>query len=151
MAISKKDCLLLLTELSEQGIDCKQQIKYLINSDTVSLETLKFINDNRQLDLTNFYEKLRKSYNKKKSTLYINIVKELEEPNDVLTTLNSYSLQVMLYSKNVDNKRMFYKFTRIDEVYKCLLHYMTTYDLIPCIKLLQLIKADIKALENCYR
>ena len=78
-------------------------------------------------------------------------MKDLEEPQDVLTTLNSYTLQVLLFSKDVEDKQMFYDFTRLDEVYKCLAYYLKTFDLIPCIKVLQLIKADIKVLETCYR
>lgn len=151
MAITKNDCLLLLTEIQDTGIDCKEVISQLIREGKPSLNVLKFINTHRPLDLSNFYEKLRKSYNNKKSTLYINIMKEVEDPQTVLTTLNSYSLQVLLFSKELEDKQQFYTFSRIDEVYKCLNYYIQTYDLIPCIKLLQLIKADIKVLETLYR
>lgn len=151
MAITKNDCLLLLSEISDQGIDCKSITQQLIKEGKPSLEILKFINNYKPFDLINFYEKLRKSYNNKKSTLYINIMKEVEDPQTVLTTLNSYSLQALLFSKDLEDKQQFYNFSRIDEIYKCLNYYIQTYDLIPCIKLLQLIKADIKALETLYR
>ena len=151
MAITKNDCLVLLSELTDKGIDCTQYVKQVIKDNGPSVEVLQFINENRELDLTRFYEKLRKSYNSKKSSLYINIMKDLEEPQDVLTTLNSYTLQVLLFSKDVEDKQMFYDFTRLDEVYKCLAYYLKTFDLIPCSKVLQLIKADIKVLETCYR
>lgn len=151
MAITKNDCLLLLSEISDQGIDCKPITQQLIREGKPSLEVLKFINKYKPFDLINFYEKLRKSYNNKKSTLYINIMKEVEDPQTVLTTLNSYSLQALLFSKDLEDKQQFYNFSRIDEIYKCLNYYIQTYDLIPCIKLLQLIKADIKALETLYR
>ena len=69
--ITKQDCLILLSE-----IGATDKIKELLAQPTPSVEIIKFINDNRQLDLTRFYEKLRKSYNQKHSKLYINIVKE---------------------------------------------------------------------------
>ena len=106
MAITKNDCLVLLSELTDKGIDCTQYVKQVIKDNGPSVEVLQFINENRELDLTRFYEKLRKSYNSKKSSLYINIMKDLEEPQDVLTTLNSYTLQVLLFSKDVEDKQM---------------------------------------------
>ena len=151
MARTKNDCLLLLSEVSDLGSDSNQITQQLIREGKPSLEVLKFINKYKPFDLINFYEKLRKSYNNKKSTLYINIMKEVEDPQTVLTTLNSYSLQALLFSKDLEDKQQFYNFSRIDEIYKCLNYYIQTYDLIPCIKLLQLIKADIKALETLYR
>jgi len=149
--ITYSDALILLTDLSENGIECKQEISKLIKTGKVDIDTLKFINDNRELDLTKFYEKLRKSYNNKKSTLYINLMKGLEDTSKVLTTLNSYALQIVLFSKNVEDINQFYKFSRLEDVYKCLYHYSKTFDLIPCMKLLDLIKADIKTLETIYR
>ena len=145
--ILKNDCLLLLTELQNQGIDCSEQIKELIKLKNPTIEILQFINAHRTLDLTCFYEKIRKSYNDKKSSLYINIMKNLEQPDEVLSTLSSYSLQVILFSKTINEKNQFYKNTRLIDVHKCIEYYLKTFDLIPCIKLLSLIKADIKALE----
>ena len=122
MAISKTDCLILLNELQESGIDCSNEVKTLLRSSGPSVEILKFINDNRPLDLAMFYEKLRKSYNNKKSTLYINLMKDPdpENINKVLSTLNSYSLQATLFSEQLQNKQMFYRFSRLQEVYQCL-------------------------------
>lgn len=152
MAISKQDCLVLLYDLKKDGIDTLEIEKDLIKND-VSIKVLEFINNNRQLDVTSFYEKIRKSYNTKKSKLYKNIMNELDESSvlDIINTLNSYALQASLFSKQVENKNMFFKFVRLDEVYKCLYHYISTGDLIPCIKLLKFIKSDIKVLETTYR
>ena len=75
--ISKNDCLILLTDLENKGLETQSQIKTLLSNNSVTLDVLKFINDNRQLDLTKFYEKLRKSYNNHKSNLYINCIKVL--------------------------------------------------------------------------
>ena len=153
MAISKTDCLVLLNELQESGIDCAQITKTLLKSTGPTVEVLKFINDNRPMDLAMFYEKLRKSYNNKKSTLYINLMKDPDvgNINKILSTLNSYALQATLFSEQLQNKQMFYRFVRLQEVYQCLYYYTKTYDLTPCIKLLSMIKADIKVLESCYR
>ena len=76
--ISKNDLLLLLADIKSKGIETKDETTKLLTSNTIPLDVVKFINDNRQLDVAKFYEKLRKSYNAKKSNLYINIVKEIE-------------------------------------------------------------------------
>ena len=67
--ITKTDCILLLTEQQENGIDVSNMLNTLIKQQEPSIEVIKFINDNRQLDLSKFYEKIRKSYNNKKSNL----------------------------------------------------------------------------------
>lgn len=146
--ISKNDCLILLTDLENKGLETQSQIKTLLSNNSVTLDVLKFINDNRQLDLTKFYEKLRKSYNNHKSNLYINIVKEVEEPNEVLTTLSSFLTQLLLFSRNVDDKQMFLRHARANEITFVLNNYFKTYDLTNCIKVLRCIKADLKALES---
>lgn len=153
MAILKSDCLLLLSELAANGIDTAEQTGLLIKNGSPSVELLKFINNHRPLDLTNFYEKIRKSYNTGKSKLYKNIMNDLNEenPSEVLTTLNAYSLQVLLFSKKLEEKQVFFRFARLEEVYRCLHYYSKTYDLQPCIQLLSMIKSDIKVLESCYR
>ena len=72
--ISRSDILLLLTDLQSKGIDVKDDINNLYSSQIIPLETLKKLNENRSLDLLNFYEKLRESYNKKRSKLYIRLI-----------------------------------------------------------------------------
>lgn len=146
--ISKNDCLLLLADIKNKGIDTTEPLKELLNSNTIPLSVIKFINENRQLDLAAFYEKIRKNYNKKKSSLYINIVKEIEEPNEVLVTLSAMLTQILLFSKNVENKQMFLKHARANDISKILTLYFTNYDLTNCLKLMRIIKADIKALES---
>ena len=145
--ITKNDCILLLTELEENGIDTKVALKEALTQG-VTLSVIKFINDNRQLDLTTFYEKIRRSYNKKKSSLYINIVKEIESPNEVLTTLSALLTQILLFARDIENREMFLKHARAFEIAKILADYFQTYDLTKCVKLLRVIKADIKALES---
>jgi hypothetical protein len=146
--ISKNDLMLLLIDLKSKGIDTDTQVNTLMSNPQLPIEVVKFINDNRQLDLFKFYEHIRKSYNKKKSNLYINIVKEIEEPTEVLTTLSAMLTQLLLFSKQVDNKQMFLRHARANDITKVLSLYFNNYDLTNCIKLLRIIKADIKALES---
>lgn len=146
--ITKNDCLLLLSDIREKGTDCSKEIKTLMGLSEPSLEIIKFINDNRQLDLTKFYEKIRKSYNDKRSNLYINIVKEIEDTNEVLTTLSALLTQILIFAKKSDNRNMFLKHARCDEISRVLTRYFQTYDLISCIQLLRLIKCDLVALET---
>ena len=146
--ITKNDCMLLLYDLEEKGVDTKEILLKAVKSKDVSIEVLKFINDNRQLYLSKFYEKLRRSYNDKKSSLYINIVKEIEEPTSVLTTLSAMLTQLLLFSKNVEDKDMFLRHARAYDISRVLSMYFKSYELTACIKLLKVIKADLKALES---
>lgn len=148
--ITKNDCLILLKDLEDNGIDTQDYVRKLYISNNL-IDAISFINKQRQLDLSSFYEKLRKNYNSKKSNLYINIVKSDEDgfnSENILTTLSSLLLQIMLYSKNVEDKEMFLRHSRADEITKVLSLYFQTYDLTKCIKLLQLVKADLKVLES---
>jgi hypothetical protein len=146
--IQKTDLILLLTEMQEQGINVSSQLKKTLISSNIPIDVLKFINDNRQLDVAAFYERMRKNYNTKKSPLYINIVKEIEDPTEVITTLSALALQISLYSKHVDNKTMFFKHTRVSEILSCLSQYYSDYDITKSLKLIRLIKADLKAFEE---
>lgn len=146
--ITKTDCYILLAELEKDGIDTKDALDKLSKSNNLPIDVIQFINQNRQLDLAMFYEKLRKNYNHKKSMLYKNIVKEVEDPNEVLTTLSSMLTQILLFSKQVNNKQMFLKHARCNEITFVLNNYFKTYDLTSCLRLLRMIKADLKCLES---
>ena len=85
--ITNLDCILLLSELEKAGNkEAGKLIDNISGNSTVSLDILKFINKNRPLEVLKFYEHIRKNYNKKKSKLYINIVKEIDKPDEVLST-----------------------------------------------------------------
>lgn len=146
--INKNDLFLLLNELKEKGVDINGYVKELYSTSTVPLNVIKFINEHRSLDIANFYEKLRYNYNHKKSDLYINIVKEVEDLESILTTLAAYNLQVLLYAKKIRDKETFFRNTRVEEVTKVLNTYYKTFDIDACSKLLSLIKADIKLFES---
>ena len=114
------------------------------------LEALKYINEHRSLEIVNFYEKIRKSYNAKKSDLYINIVRDIDDPTEVLTTLASLNLQILLFSKKIEQAQdvvEFFKQARAEELTRVLNNYYKTYDLTSCIKLLRLYKVDLMCLE----
>ena len=146
--ITKNDLYLLLSDLQDNGINTKEAIKNLMASrDDIPIDVLEFINSHRQLDLTKFYDKLRKSYNHKKSKLYISIVKENNNPETILTTLSSLLLQISLFAKQSDNKEMFLKHSRAKEISLVLYKYYIDYDLTNCMKLLRLIKSDLIASE----
>ncbi len=147
--ITRRDCVLLLSELNEKGVNTDEMLKRALKSQDVDIEVIKFINSNRQLDANAFYEKLRRSYNKKKSNLYKNIVTcdEVDCTDSVLTTLAALNLQILLFINNVQDSKMFMSHTRFEEINQVLLNYSRTYDLVPCIKVLQIIKADLKAFE----
>lgn len=145
--ITRTDCILLLSDLEERGINTTAILKETLKNAEPTLTTIKFINDNRKLALAQFYEKIRKSYNKKKSNLYINIVKEIETPNEVLTTLSALLTQILLFSNGVEDREMFLRHSRAYEISRILTNYFKSYDLTNCVKLLKVIKADIKALE----
>lgn len=146
--ITRNDCFLLLRELQNNGIDTTEQINKLVSTQTLPLDVVKFINDNRQFDLSKFYEKIRKSYNTKKSNLYINIVKDIEEPNKILTTLSALLTQILLFSENAENRQMFLKHARAADIAKVLTIYFNNYDLTNCINILRILKADLKAFES---
>lgn len=147
--VNKKDLLLLLTELQESGVDCKEHINTLYTNDASMFDTMRFINKYKPLELVNFYEKLRKSYNHKSSKLYKNIVQCDEnseiEPNSVLTTLSAFLNQALLFK--TENKPMFLKHVRAKEIAKVLSMYLEDYDINPAYKLLTLIKADLVVAE----
>lgn len=147
--LTQNDLVLLLTEMEDKGVDTSSYLTRVFTSKKIDLNILKFINDNRQLDVAQFYELIRKNYNKNKSPLYKNIVKESsKKPTEILTTLSALNLQILLFADKLEKPEMFLKHARGEEITRVLNNYYKTYDLIPCNKLLQLIKADLKAFEN---
>ena len=150
--ITKNDCLLLLAELQDKGIETKPYVTRVIKNNNIDLDVLKFINTNRQLELTKFYNFLRQRYNEKKSKLYKEIVQiDEKQPKDIVVTLSSLLTQILLYSNKVDNKQLFLKHSRADEINKVLLKYFQNYDVQLCVTMLNLLKADLKACEYITR
>lgn len=146
--LQKQDLILLLTEMQENGAEVSDQLRKVVSSTNIPIDVLKYINDNRQMDVASFYERIRKNYNNKRSDLYKNIVKDIDDPLEVIITLSAYALQVILYSKHIENEQMFFKHTRIEEVTRVLNNYYNSYDVTSAMKLLRLIKVDVKAFES---
>jgi hypothetical protein len=56
--------------------------------------------------------------------------------------------QILLFSKDAEDREMFLRHARAFDITKILANYFQTYDLTNCLKLMHVIKADIKALES---
>ena len=145
--ITRADLFLLLDDIKTSGVDTTGMQKKLLRSNGIDIDVISFVNKHRQLPVTDFYKKIRKSYNEKHSKLYINIMKEVDAPSDVLVTLSALLTQAILFSEKTQDAALFMKHSRCDEISKALSRYFSTFDLVPCVKLINLIKADIKALE----
>ena len=147
--ITKNDCLILLSQLENEGISTTKEKKELLSNTDISLKVLEFIDKYRPLDIKLFYEKLRKSYNDKKSKLYKSIVDvDNKEPKDIIITLSSLLTQILLFSNNTKDRELFLKHSRAAEISKILTNYFLTYDLTLCMSLLHYIRADLKSLET---
>ena len=146
--ISNKDCIILLNDLANKGIDVTEMKRRAYMNKNVEVEVLEFISKYRPLDIANFYEKLRRQYNKKHSKVYMSIVKEDLSPKEVMITLSSLLTQIMIYANELDNPELFLKHARVNEITKVIELYANDYDLINATNLLYLIKADLKAFES---
>ena len=146
--ITKNDCLSILVKLEDSGVQgVDPYIKKLLISREAPIEVLKFISDNRGIEVGNFYEVLRKSHNQKKSPLYTNILKEVQEEEEVVTTLSCLLTQILLYGKKLVNKDAFFKEVRAEEITRVLNTYFQTGVCEDCKTLLNLIKSDLLVLE----
>lgn len=147
--ITKNDCLTILVSLEDRGISIDQPMKKLITAREIPLDVLKFILDNRGIEVANFYEMLRKKHNQKKSPLYYNIVKEITDPDDIITTLSCLLVQINLYSKKlVSNREIFQREIRAEEITRVLNEYYKTGSLENCLALIKLLKTDLLVLEH---
>ena len=147
--INKNDCLTLLVSLEDRGVDINQQMKKLLTAKDIPIDVLKFILDNRGVEVANFYEMLRKKHNQKKSPLYHNIVKDITDPEEIITTLACLLVQVTLYSKKLTaNKEIFQREVRAEEISRVLNNYYATGTLDSCIALMKLLKSDLLVLEH---
>lgn len=146
--ITKNDCLSILIKLDEGGVDnVNQYVRKLLAAREIPIDVLKFISDNRGLDVSNFYELLRKNHNQKKSPLYTNILKEIDDPQEVVTTLSCLLTQILLYGKKLENKTQFFNAVRAEELTRVLNNYFKTGLYEECLALIKLLKSDLLVLE----
>ena len=147
--ITKNDCLTVLVSLEDKGLNIDAIMKKLLTSKDIPVEVLKFIMENRGIEVANFYEMLRKKHNQKKSPLYYNIVKEITDPDDIITTLACLLVQITLYSKKLQtNREIFQREVRAEEITRVLNTYYSTGSLDQCIALIKLLKTDLLVLEH---
>ena len=146
--ITKNDCLSILTKLDESGVSgVNSYVRKLVVARDIPLEVLKFISDNRGLEVSKFYEMLRRSHNQKKSPLYTNILKEIEDPQEVVTTLSCLLTQILLYGKKLENRDQFFREVRAEELTRVLNNYFKTGLYEECLHLIKILKSDLLVLE----
>ena len=150
--LTKNDLALILTEMENNGVEgSHEQLLRLFGSVGIPMEPLRFIASNRHLDVIGFYDLIRRNHNEKRSSLYKNIVKDIEDPTEAISTLSAFALQLFLYSKHIEDgsdKAQFYRQVRAEEVTRVLNMYYRDFDVTSALKMLRLIKADILALEE---
>jgi hypothetical protein len=147
--ITKNDCLTILVALEDKGINIDKPMRKLVTSKEIPTDVLKFILDNRGIEVANFYEMLRKKHNQKKSPLYHNIVKDIEDTDEIITTLACLLVQITLYSNRLPaNKEIFQREVRAEEITRVLNAYYSTGEFSQCLALLKLLKADLLVLEH---
>lgn len=145
--ITKTDCMSILVRLENQGINIDEYIKKLVVSKEVPLDVLQFISKHQGIEVSNFYEMLRKSHNQKKSPLYTNILKEVSTPKDIILTLSCLLTQVILYGSKLESSTNFMKEARAEEISRVLHNYFDKGNIDECAALLKLIKTDLLVLE----
>lgn len=147
--ITKNDCLTLLVSLEDKGVNIDAQMKKLLTSREIPMDVLKFILEYRGIEVANFYEMLRKKHNQKKSPLYHNIVKDVTDVDEIITTLACLLVQITLYSRKLTtNKDIFQREIRAEEITRVLNHFYTTGEFNQCLALIKLLKTDLLVLEH---
>lgn len=146
--ITKNDCLSILVKLEDSGVaNIDTYMRKLLISKDIPLDVLRFISQNRGIEVGNFYEMLRKSHNQKKSPLYTNILKEVSEPNEIITTLSCLLTQIILYGSKLTSADKFYKEVRAEEISRVLNNFFKSGLYEEPATLLRVIKSDLLVLE----
>ncbi len=128
-------------------INIDPYMKKLVISKEPPIEVLRFISQQHGIEVGNFYEMLRKNHNQKKSPLYTNIVKDITDPDVIITTLSCLVTQIILYSKKLDNRVAFLQEVRAEEITRALNIYFKTEDISMASAVLKLVKADLLVME----
>lgn len=145
--INKNDCMSILVKLEDRGLNIDAYMRKLVVSKDIPLDVLKFIAQNRGIEVGNFYEMLRKKHNQSKSPLYTNIVKEVTDPKESVITLTCLLTQIALYGSKLEDKDAFYKEVRAEEISRVLNGYFQSGRLENVLALIKLIKSDMLVLE----
>ena len=145
--ITKNECISMLMNLEKAGIKVDDQIRKVLTSKTIPLETLQFINTNQGLEAVKFYEMIRRNHNQKKSKLYTNILSGSRSEEDLVTTLSCLLTQILLYGKKLESKDQFFREVRAEELTRVLNNYFKTGLYEECLNLIKVIKSDLLVLE----
>lgn len=148
--ITKNECISMLMNLEKAGIKVDDQIRKVLTSKTIPLETLQFISTNQGLEAVKFYEMIRRNHNQKKSKLYTSILSGSRSEEDLVTTLTSFLQQIALYSRKLKDteKILFLKEIRAEEVSRVLHQYFKDGNYETCNSLINAIKCDLLVLEG---
>lgn len=148
--ITKNECISMLMSLEKTGLKVDDQIRKVLTSKNVPIETLQFINNNQGLEAIKFYEMIRKNHNQKKSRLYTNLLSGEHSEEELVTTLTSFLQQIALYSRKLrdSDKILFLKEIRAEEVSRVLHQYFKDGNYETCNNMLGAIKCDLLVLEG---
>lgn len=147
--LTSQDLIYFLTKCNTKEADVI--IRKLLTSSAFKGEAISYLNSTRSIDIVNFYEHLRKSYNEKRSSLYINLMKEDLPLEDQVITLASYILQANIYLKKAINRPLFIRESEVNNSALALQKYYSQEDLLEVRNQLNKIKEDIKLYESFYR
>lgn len=147
--LTNQDLIYFLTKWNTKEADVI--IRKLLTSSSFKGEAISYLNSLRSIDIVNFYEHLRKSYNEKHSSLYINLMREELSLDEQIITLASYILQANIYLKKSINKPLFIRESSLLDASRALELYYSQEDFLWVSKQLSKIKEDIKLYESFYR
>lgn len=149
--INRMDCYEALFSLKKQGVDVDKPLQALSTSAIVPGEVISFINENRPLRITEFYETLRRKHNSKSNKLYKNIVKEVQtDSTEAVKTASSLLTQIVIASERLNKEEVaaFYSQARAAELTEALGEYFKGQGINKILEELKIIRDDIKILEN---
>lgn len=147
--ITKEDCLSILVRLGDEGINTDKELALTAASKDVPIEVLKFIYNKQGTYLSDFCEMLRRKHNQNKSPLYINIMKEITDPKEVITTVAALLMQITLFGTKLteEQREVFYKEARVNLILSVLSDYYNYDNYDKCTALLKIFKADMLVAE----
>lgn len=147
--LDKNYCYKILFEMKDD-YNVMPMLTLLSQSNIVPKKVVEFINQHRDLELTQFYSQIRKMRNQKNSKLYYQLVNEDRDPIESLKAVSSFITRALIYSEKLDsNERLvFLKSARVQECSISLSKYFVDNDIRLVLEILNMIRDDIKMLEE---
>lgn len=149
--LSKNTCYKILLEMRDDGQNVTRYINLVSSNTIVPKEVIQFINNQRPLKVTEYYDELRKLHNKKHVKLYKELLEESRDDIQRMTkVLSSYITRALIYTENMDgqDKFNFLENARIPDCSVALSKYFIDKDDSLIKETFDLIRTDIKILEN---